>query len=44
MPGTFIGDADVGEMFHNFVLEEELQPYVGVDFEQFNFNPKELNG
>ena len=39
-----MGDADVGEMFHNFMLEEDLQPYVGVDFEQFGFNPKELKG
>ena len=43
-PGTFMGDADVGEMFHNFMLEESLQPYVGVDFKQFNFDPLELKG
>ncbi len=43
-PGTYMGDADVGEMFHNFMLEEDLQPYVGVDFEQFDFDPSELKG
>ena len=43
-PGSFMGDADVGEMYHNFILEEELQPYVGVDLEQFQFDLTELKG
>ena len=34
----------MSEMCHNFVLEEELQPYVGVDFEQFQFDLIELKG
>ena len=37
-PGTIMGDVGVGEMFHNCVLEQEFQPYVGVNFEKFNFN------
>ena len=39
-----MGDADVGEMFDNFILEEGLQPYVGVDFDQFHFDQIELKG
>ena len=39
-----MGDADMGEMFHNFVLEEHLQEYMGVDFTQFEFDPLELKG
>ena len=27
-PGTYMGDTDVGEMFHNFMLEDHLQAYV----------------
>ena len=41
-PGTFMGDADVSEMFHNCVLEDELQLYVGVEFNQFHFDPNDL--
>ena len=37
-------DADVGERFHNFMLKEDLQPYMGVDFEQLDFEPSELKG
>ena len=43
-PGNFMRDADVGKMFHNFVLEDELQPYIGVEFNQFHFDPKDLKG
>ena len=34
----------MGEMFHNFMLEEHLQAYMGVDFGQFKFDPLELKG
>ncbi len=27
-PVTYMGDTDVGEMFHNFMLEDHLQAYV----------------
>ena len=37
-----MGDADVDEMFHTFMLEEGLQPYVRVNFGQFDFDPSEL--
>ena len=37
-----MGDADVSEMFHDFVLEDELQLYVGVEFNQFHFDPNDL--
>ena len=30
-PGTFMGDADLGEMFLNFPLDIHLQKYAGVD-------------
>ena len=31
-PGTFMGDADLGEMFLNFPLDVDIRPYAGVDF------------
>ena len=31
-PGTFMGDADLGEMFLNFPLDRELRMFAGVDF------------
>jgi hypothetical protein len=31
-PGFYMADNDVAEMFHNFVLHEELQQYCGLDF------------
>ena len=31
-PGTYMGDADLGEMFLNFPLDVNIQPYAGVDF------------
>ena len=30
-PGTFMGDCDLGEMFLNFMLDEDIRPYAGVD-------------
>jgi len=33
-PGAFIGDFDIGEMFHNFVLHERDRPYHGVHVPQ----------
>ena len=36
-------DADVSEMSHNVVLEDELQQYVGVELNWFHFVPKDLN-
>jgi hypothetical protein len=32
MPGTYMADIDIGEMFVNFVMHERMQPYAGVDF------------
>lgn len=29
--GTWMGDNDIGEQFHNFVLHASLQPYCGID-------------
>ena len=31
-PGYSMADNDVGEMFHNFMLHEELRKYCGLDF------------
>ena len=31
-PGYWMADNDVGEMFHNFMLNEELRCYCGLDF------------
>jgi hypothetical protein len=31
MPGSYMGDLDIGEMFLNFVLHETVQKYCGVD-------------
>jgi hypothetical protein len=39
--GTFMCDLDVGEMFLNFVLHEELRPLTGVDL---TFYAPEANG
>ncbi len=35
VPGTFMGDLDIGEMFLNFMLHPRLQPYAGVDLTPF---------
>ena len=29
--GTFMGDCDIGDMFLNFMLDEKIRPYAGVD-------------
>ena len=42
--GTFIRDADVGGMLHNFMSEEHLQAYMGVDLSRFKFAPLEFKG
>ena len=39
-----MGDEGVSANFHKFLLEETLQPCVGVDFRKFNFDLKELIG
>lgn len=31
LPGYWMGDIDIGEMFLNFMLHERVQPYCGVD-------------
>ena len=31
-PGTYMGDADLGEMFLNFTLDKNIRMYAGVDF------------
>ena len=33
--GTYFRNADIGDMFHNFMLSPLLFPYIGVDFKQF---------
>ena len=33
--GTYMNDLDVGDQFHNFILHQDLQPYVGVNFATF---------
>ena len=43
-PRTFMEDEDISEIFHNFVLEDKIQPYIGVEFPQFYFDPKNLKG
>jgi hypothetical protein len=35
VPGTFMGDLDIGEMFLNFMLHSRLQPFAGVDLTPF---------
>ena len=30
--GTFMGDGDIGDQFHNFMLHPSLQSFVGVNF------------
>mmetsp|Transcript_10704 Transcript_10704/g.15095 ORF Transcript_10704/g.15095 Transcript_10704/m.15095 type:complete len:216 (-) Transcript_10704:808-1455(-) len=37
--GMFMGDANIGDQFHNFMLHETMRPYIGVDFSQF---PREI--
>lgn len=34
-PGTFMGDVDLGEMFLNFPLDEEVRKYAGVDLTKY---------
>ena len=33
--GTFMGDGDIGDQFHNFMWHPSLQSFVGVDFRVF---------
>ena len=33
--GIYLGDADIDNMFHNFMLSLLLCSYIGVDFKQF---------
>ena len=40
-PGTYMSDNDVGEMFLNFMLHEEVRELCGVDFTLYF--PKEVN-
>jgi len=35
IPGTYLGDVDIGEQFHNLVMHASLQPYAGVDVTPF---------
>ena len=37
--GTFMGDGDIGDQFHNFMLHPSLQSFVGVDFRVFPQDP-----
>ena len=30
--GTYIGDGDIGDQFHNFMLHPSFQSYAGLDF------------
>ena len=40
--GTFLGDIDIGDQFHNFMMHSSVQPYVGVDYAEYDFNVKQL--
>ena len=33
--GTYIGDGDIGDQFHNFMLHPSFQSYAGLDFKHF---------
>lgn len=35
VPGTYMCDIDLSEMFLNFMLDEDIRPYAGVDFSKF---------
>lgn len=37
--GTWMGDADIGEMFYNFMLDEDIRKYAGVDVTQYFLDP-----
>jgi hypothetical protein len=39
-PETFMGDIDIGDMFHNFMLHEKVQRLAGIDITPFF--PEEL--
>jgi hypothetical protein len=39
---TFMGDMDIGDMFHNFMLHERVQVLAGIDLT--SFYPAELTG
>jgi hypothetical protein len=41
LPGSFMGDLDIGEMFLNFILSESVQKYCGIDLT--NLFPEEVN-
>jgi hypothetical protein len=30
-PGTYLGDVDIGGLFHNFLMHPSLQPFAGID-------------
>jgi hypothetical protein len=34
-PSTHMGDIDIGDMFHNFVLHEQVQQVAGIDLTPF---------
>jgi len=38
--GSFMGDMDIGDMFHNFMLHEDVQKLAGLDITPFY--PEEL--
>ena len=33
--GTYLGDSNISDIFHNFMLSPFLWSYIGVDFKQF---------
>ena len=35
---TLMGDADIGDQFHNFMLHKDIRGYVGVNFKDFISN------
>ena len=41
-PGYYQADMDVGEMFPNFILGEQLRPYSGVDVTHIRTRPEDL--
>jgi hypothetical protein len=38
--GSYLGDIDIGDMFHNFILHEKVQMLAGIDLTPFF--PEEL--
>lgn len=35
-PDSFMGDMDIGDMFHNFMLHEDLRQVAGIDLTPFS--------